>query len=166
MKILGICLSVGLLAGCASTTQLSAQPVDQELEDTPLTALPAQNLEQAECGLFVWTRQLPHRFILFDRQGGDALILTQGAASSVSMASTPIFHNGSEGETINRTYTGSNSRLTFNLSGTLGPAGPAGWPLIDGLLKTQLEDGTQAIMPVIGIFSCNSGMPEPAPGTP
>lgn len=163
MRALVISLSIILLAACASTTDMPEEIIDPEMADGQLMSLPAQNLARDECGLFVWTRQAPHLFILFDPQGGEALILVRG--SMVSMTTRSSSHDWSTGQSIERTYSSPLSGPDYTLSGTIGREGPAGWPLDDGLLKTGFEDGTQAIMPVIGVYSCNTGMPDIAAGT-
>ena len=159
MKSMILSLSILLLAGCAIV-----QPVDESLRDAetdarpPLTSLPPQTLDSDTCGLFIWTRQSPHQFILFEPEQGLASILYQGEVMAIRSVTTS--NDWVPGQSVDQTYARELPDPVFNLTGQAGQDGSAGIALENGLLKTMFGDGTQTVMPVIGVYSCNTGTPE------
>lgn len=121
-------------------------------------ALAPQTLSQGACGLFVWTREAPHRFILFENERARRVEIVH--AGGIHALEVPAQRaDFLPGERIERVYPASGRDLVFTLSGRVGEPTRSGVRIERGLLKIERRDGTDIVRPVLGVRSCRSEMP-------
>ncbi|PWE17107.1 hypothetical protein DDZ18_10435 [Marinicauda salina] len=166
MKPAATLAAILLLTGCAQIPGAAPNVAPAEPAagaETRLEQLPPQQLAEGECGLFVWTRAQPHRFILFENESrGMARILHDARILNIATHGGPAAF--STGTPVERTYRDAENGLIFTLEGEAGEPTAAGVRLQRGLLRTRLADGAEIVAPVLGVRSCRTDAPSP-PGS-
>lgn len=164
MRHLAFVLAVTVLAGCASMEPVgSSGPASEPAPQRgAIEALPPQTLDSGECGLFFWTSDAPHRFVLFvDENARRAKIVHEGASHELDIpAPNPGYLPGDRVELV---YPDPAHDLVFTLTGQVGEQTRSGARIARALLKARHADGREIVRPLLGVRSCRSEMPL-APG--
>lgn len=160
MKYLVCAMAIAALAGCASMPGPSA-PVESAARTAPQAsgeALPPQTLAPGECGLFVWTSEAPHRFVLFEDERARRVKIAHGG-EILELDVPPQRADFLPGDRFDRLYPAEGRERVFTLSGTVGEPTRSGVRIERALLKVRRADGTEIVRPVLGVRSCRSEMP-------
>lgn len=160
MKYLLCAMAMTALAGCASMPGPAAPVVSAARTAPQITgeALPPQILAPGECGLFAWTSEAPHRFILFENESAQRVQIAHGG-EILQLDVPPQRADFLPGDRIDRIYPAENSDRVFVLSGAVGEPTRSGVRIERALLKARQADGTEIVRPVLGVRSCRSEMP-------
>lgn len=154
-----ICGGVALvLAGCASTA--TEQTVSEPVTSTAREAIPAsglgpQELAPGECGLFLWSKTDPTKFIFYSQAlSGTALFKPTDRTLSLEQvaAGGTIFGQFNTEQGYNADD-GSSVQLAFEPGDLL----EGGQRIADGLITMTDAEGWRTKLPVLGIRAC---MPE------
>jgi len=87
--IIGSYAAFGGLISCATPPTESSAPIAGEADVTKVsnvleTSLPAQTLDTNECGLFMWSKTDPSKFVFFNKAGeNNALFLMAGKTTHI-----------------------------------------------------------------------------------
>jgi hypothetical protein len=122
--------------------------------DRPVTELPPQALAEGACGLFLFERRPPNRFVLFeDLASRSVQIVHEGEIFTLGVTE----QRGAlvTGEAFRRIYLDPRRNITFTLTGEVGEETGSGPRLQDVLLTVQALDGGRVVRPLGGVRSCN-----------
>ena len=148
----------GMTADEAEAARSGQAPPVSGVTGEGLEALPPQTLASGECGLFFWTSAAPHRFVLFENESRQsAKILHEGRMHTIGVV--PQRADFVTGDAFSRVYLDRQSNLVLTLTGEVGEEGRAGVLIERALLKARELDGTEIVVPVLGLRSCRTGMP-------
>lgn len=160
MKALIIAVLALAAAGCASVSLPGGSPAPQTASvqaqaapDQPVASLPPQTLAPGGCGLFLFERRAPRRFVLFeDLSAGAVKIVHDGEIFELGAAE----QRGAlvTGESFRRVYLDPRRNMTFTLTGEVGDETGSGPRLEDVLLTVQTLDGARVVRPLGGVRSC------------
>lgn len=143
-----------LLCACASAPPAKQPTATDLIGDTG--ELPAQTLAPDACGLFLWTKGEPRRFVFFNEAGSDqAVMKLKGVETALQRA-------GSGGEIFGQFMT----RMTYNgPDGTVsmeiepGEKLEGGQRIDTGRLVMTNKEGWETILPVLGLRACQTSRP-------
>ena len=154
-------ISLGfLLSACASSGPEASEieTADIPPEDLHYTDLQPQSLNTGECGLFFWTQAQPHRFVVFENESQQFVsIIYDGNLYQMSVV--PQEADFILGHQIRRQYSDDETSLSFQISGTVGESGPAGYVLERVVMRVRALDGTVTVLPLTGLRSCQTNAP-------
>lgn len=160
MRHIAWALTVTMLAGCASMAP-GGSPGDASgpaARQGAVEALPAQTLGLGECGLFFWTSDAPHRFVLFvDETAGRAKLVHAGAIRELDITAQSSGYL--PGERVEQIYSDPAHDRVFTLTGRIGQETRSGVRIERALLKARHADGHEIVRPLLGVRSCRSEMP-------
>ena len=156
--LIRICAAVGVLSACAT-----ASPTSSEQENTveaeentaaivQAASLPAQTLEPNECGLFMWSKTDPSKFVFFNRAGEtDALFLMD---SKVTELTTVSFGGDIFGQFFTdvdyQTITGRNISLSYQAGEDIAN----GARISSGVIEYRNDEDWLTTLPVVGLRFC------------
>lgn len=165
MRLTIAAMMTGLaLAGCASggngaqatrespASAAAGSPLTPATELVPQSGLGPQALERGECGLFLWSKTAPDRFIFFQKaQSGEALMKI--GADTVLVSQT-----ANRGEIFGQFMTeqafaapgGQQVWLGFEPGESLD----GGQRVASGQLKITSPEGWRTLVPVLGVRAC------------
>lgn len=139
-------------AACAAAPDPS--PSEPALASpAPVAALPPQTLETGQCGLFLFERRPPNRFVLFeDEASATVQIVHDGRIHTLAVARP----RGAmvSGEAFSRAYRDDAHDIRFTLTGQVGEETSSGPRLEDVLLSVQPMRGARVVRPLGGVRSC------------
>lgn len=144
-------------AACAAAPGLGgtvASQASQPAADRPVAALPPQALAEGACGLFLFERRPPNRFVVFEDLARRAVqIVHEGEVFELGVTE----QRGAlvTGEAFRRVYLDPRRNITFTLTGQVGEETGSGPRLEDVLLTVQTLDGGRVVRPLGGVRSCN-----------
>lgn len=148
MKIFTLYALIALsLNACASI------PLEQAVTGNTKN-LPPQHLESGECGLFFWTKTSPRNFVFFHKNGQQqAKYFSKGSKASLVLSRGTL--DPSKSSTLDIEYKNSQSKSVY-VKGTYTEDIESGVRIPNGRIITQNDEGWQEIIPVSGIFVCQS----------
>lgn len=149
-------LGLGLFALAACESVPSPSLSEAEAADMPparAEALPAQRLASGQCALFLFERQPPRNFVVFeDEAAGSVQLVHDGVIETLNVSE----QGGSlvPGVTFRRVYPDPDNERTFTLSGEVGDETGSGPRLENVLLEVLQSDGERTVRPLGGVRSC------------
>jgi hypothetical protein len=160
IRLLFMLASAGLVSACAGTPpappSASGTLRPAALSSVPAEGLPAQNLAPGECGLFLWEKSAPRRFVFFTRaSSADALVLLDGEARNLlaTEAAGNVF-----GQFLTETRYSDRSRgISVSLKIQPGEVLEGGQRVDDGFLLSKNAEGWETILPITGVRACMPG---------
>lgn len=156
MRALILCLCSLAAAACAGEPSPGSPSSTAAVQtDRPVVSLPAQTLDETSCGLFLFERRPPNRFVLFeDLSARSVKIVHDGVLHELGVTE----QRGAlvTGERFRRVYLDPARNVTFTLTGEVGEETGSG-PRLEGVLLTvQNLDGSRVVRPLGGVRSCGS----------
>ncbi len=140
-------------AACASGPGSSAGTQTSAAPGQPVSSLPPQTLAPGSCGLFLFERRAPRRFVMFeDLTARTVQIVHDGEVFQLGVTE----HRGAlvTGESFRRVYLDPRRNITFTLTGEVGEETGSG-PRLEGvLLAVRTLDGARVVRPLGGVRSC------------
>lgn len=152
-RTLASALALLIAAACATTPTKQVEteiPADQSQANTRPQLSP-KDLQAGECGLFLFTRDTPRRFVLFSRAASNqAILFIEDAEITLPLtaAGGDIF-----GQFLTR-QTFSNDTETVNLTLTPGEKIEDGQRIPVASLTRTMADGWDVITPLQGVRAC------------
>lgn len=150
------------LAGCASVADpanavsgSSAIIFEQTRTDGEVDpgALPPQELDLGECGVFFWNARADRRFLAFENlTTGLARIHVDGQMREFlsSIRAEPV----APGVPFVRRFTNPTLSLDIELSGDVEGGVAAGFRIAPARMRLLQPDGGQVVIPLIGHYAC------------
>jgi len=133
----------------------SAQESRLQIGDMAFDALPAQELAQGRCGLFLWARGAQPVFVLFASDApAQARVRIDGRDHELRR--TAFSGESSHGHFERQTF--SNGRLTLEADLAFDETRPIrdGAIIERGMLRIAARDGAETVAPVGGMTACKS----------
>lgn len=163
MRALALVLLTILMAACSSAggdRAVSERAVaglqtggPSTATDVRADALPAQDLQPGDCGIFLFERRPPNAFVLFESEADRSVqILHEGRLYVLRVP--PQRGVFLEGETFRRVYLDERNNITFTLNGEVGAETGSGPRLQDVILSVRTLDGGRVVRPLGGVRSC------------
>lgn len=153
MKSIAIALIALMAAACATNPAPTPSSGASSPSDRPVTGLPPQTLPVGACGLFLFERRSPNRFVVFENINSRTVkIVHDGAVHELGVTGqggTLVI-----GETFRRVYLDPVRNITFTLTGEVGEETGSGPRLENVLLSVRSLDGTRVVRPLGGVRSC------------
>lgn len=146
-----VALALALLASaCASSSKPVPPPPDKPAPGD----LPAQNLAPGECGLFLWTKGEPRRFIFFARPAtATANLMLSGEQQSLTL----IRQGGSLfGQFMTELDYVDPAGLPVDVRIVPGKMVDGGQRIESGRMTLQDDGGWETIVPVVGLRACQA----------
>ena len=154
MRALFTSLCLLSLAACASGAPMSPAPqAGAQAAERPAASLPPQRLSEGACGLFLFERRPPNRFVFFeDLSARTVKIVHDGVVHELGV--TEQAGALVSGESFRRVYLDARRNITFTLTGDVGEETGSGPRLENVLLAVRALDGTRTVRPLAGVRSC------------
>ena len=156
MKPLWTSVCALALAACANGAAVPPAPGPSEepaSAGAPAAGLPPQRLAEGACGLFLFERRPPNRFVVFeDLASRTVKIVHDGVIHELGVTE----QTGAlvAGEAFRRVYLDPERNMTFILTGEVGEETGSGPRLDDVLLTVRTLDGARTVRPLGGVRSC------------
>ena len=154
MKRLWTSVCALALAACANGAAVPPPPSDEpESAGAPAAGLPPQRLAEGACGLFLFERRPPNRFVVFeDLASRTVKIVHDGVIHELGVTE----QTGAlvAGQAFRRVYLAPERNMTFILTGEVGEETGSGPRLDDVLLTVRTLDGARTVRPLGGVRSC------------
>ena len=155
MRALIIALFAFSAAACGSVPGPTSAAPAQAAPSGPVASLPPQTLAPGACGLFLFERRAPRRFVVFeDLTARTVQIVHDGEIFELGVTE----QRGAlvTGESFRRVYLDPRRNITFTLTGEVGEETGSG-PRLEGVLLTvQTLDGGRVVRPLGGVRSCGN----------
>ena len=151
--LMGCILLLSACASAPSAKPAAARPsAKSPAAATPADSLPAQTLAAGKCGLFLWTKDEPRRFILFyPAESATAEAIVNGQQTTLSMESQA-------GDVFAQFMTEMDFRNTdgtpVNLSLQPGELLDGGRRVPTARMISQDKEGWEIITPLTGLTAC------------
>ena len=147
----GLTFSVIGLSGCASVSKTTPPPI--MIEKTSVNnGLPAQELLEGECGIFLWDNAVPRAFVFFQKQGeAFAKYYDQGTAHSLETEQNTL--DMANTGAIDFTYSSADYD-TVILKGVLEDLLDSGQRISGSTITTKKPGAWEEIHPVSGAYVC------------
>lgn len=146
-----------MLGACMATptAERSATSSSTATQSVPTDGLAPQTLNAGECGLFLWSRTPPSRFIFFTKAAsGTATMLSGEEVRELRLTrqSGEIFGQFTTEQDFAFAADGSN----VNLSVTPGEVLENGQRISEGRIVVRDAEGWETILPVLGVRACQA----------
>ncbi len=146
-----------LLGACVSSpaTEPGTAPARNVTEAVPTDGLPPQTLNAGECGLFLWSRTPPSRFIFFTKADSGAATMLNGdevRELRLTRQAGEIFGQFTTEQDFAFARDGSNVNLTV----TPGDVLENGQRISEGRIVVRDAEGWETILPVLGVRACQA----------
>ena len=143
------------VSACASGAAAPPEPPPgaQAGAARAVASLPPQALAEGACGLFLFERRPPNRFVFFeDLDARIVKIVHDGAVHEPGV----IEQSGAlvTGESFRRVYLDARGDITFTLTGEVGEETGSGPRLDNVLLTVRTLDRARTVRPLGGVRSC------------
>ncbi|MEQ3650437.1 hypothetical protein [Hyphomonas sp.] len=149
-QVFAILAGALLLAACASGDK--TRPVPPAPDVPEAGSLPAQDLADGECALFLWTQGSPRRFVYFSKAGSQTaetllsetqqtMALVRQGGTLFGQFMTEMDYTTLEGETM-------------SLRITPGERVEGGQKISAGRIKLLNDGGWETVIPVAGLRAC------------
>ena len=161
MRMIGPVAAALVIGACASPLSAPPSAPAPARPAGPVAELPAQRLHPNDCGVFLFERRPPNRFVFFeDLSARTVKILHEGAVLELGVTE----QSGAlvTGESFRRVYLDAPNNRTFILTGEVGEDTGSGPRLEAVLLTVQTLDGGRVVRPLGGVRSCRDGEGGPA----
>ena len=111
-----------------------------------------QTLAKDECGIFLWTVNLPRSFVFFQRSGDDyALPYAQNKQRHLQVSYMfPDWHIAND---VNMSYQSGNDKV--QVLGTFSQKLDSGRRIEQATIVITQQNGWQEIIPVLGVYGCS-----------
>jgi hypothetical protein len=153
MRALIIASLATCAAACAAVPGGASSSPAPAAPSGPVASLPPQTLAPGSCGLFLFERRAPRRFVVFeDLNARTVQIVHDGEVFMLGVTE----QRGAlvTGESFRRVYLDPRRNMTFTLTGRVGEETGSGPRLEDVLLIVQTLDGGRVVRPLGGVRSC------------
>jgi len=167
--ILGICAAIGLLISCATpTAQVASTQENTSLAKGENTlssedvSLPAQTLQVNECGLFMWSKTDPSKFIFFNKAGeATALFLMDGRTTEITTVSA-------SGDIFGQFFTDvdylTETGRPISISYQAGENIANGARISSGFIQYRNDKNWLKTLPIVGVRFCQPLQPDTSAG--
>lgn len=136
-----------------SALQTGAEIPQGEGDTLTVGALPSQELNAGQCGVFLWSRRAEPEFVFFSRlEGGTALMNINGALVAFQRTESVT---GGEGETTQ--VFRSPGGVSINLSMQTGEQMQGGVRVPAASIRLTKKDGWDLVIPAAGLTACETG---------
>lgn len=131
-------------------------PLPGPAEEAPrIGALDRAGLDEAPCGMFLWTLSRDPELVFYAAEDGAARMVIEGAETELTrtrMAGASFF--GQRAEQEFRATTPAGETLTAKIAFEPGPRFSGGGYVQSGLIRLAAENGWERVTPVVGVAGC------------
>ena len=142
-----------VLGACASTGDRAA-PVSAAVNELPESGLGPQTLLSGECGLFLWSKTDPSKFIFFAKAGTGEALLSQG--DDISTLTAMEQRGDLFGEFTTEIHYATQMGEAIRLTMTPGEYLTDGQKVSGGLITITDAEGWRTVLPILGVRACQS----------